>query len=169
VPAIATIALGSNLGRREENVLRAVAAIAADRVGRPLRTSSLYQTTAVGMPGAPSFVNAVVQVVPLLPPHDLLQRLQAIEARMGRSGGHMQSREIDLDLIAFGDQVLDDPGLTLPHPRFHERAFVLIPLAEIDPAFACPRTGRRIGDLLAAVTGAGGVVRISGRSWIMRS
>ena len=166
--SVAYVALGSNLGRRERAVLGAARALGGGGSVRLLGLSSLYESAALGIPDAPPFINAVAQVASLLPPLDLLERLQAIEASGGRTGGHWQSREIDLDLIAVGDEVVAGDRLTLPHPRFHERAFVLIPLREVAAGFVCPRTGRRIDDLAAALPAQGGLVRISGRSLAMR-
>ena len=133
--ATAYVALGSNLGPRERTILRALRRLESSGAARVRRVSSLYESAAVGMRDAPPFVNAVVEVVALLRPRDLLERMQAIETECGRASGHNQSREIDLDLVAFGDHVAATEELVLPHPRYHERAFVLIPLCEIAPAF----------------------------------
>lgn len=162
--SIAHIALGANLGRREESVLRAARLLGRDGSVRLLRLSSLYESAAVGIPDAPPFINAVAQVATLVQPLDLLERLQAVEAEMGRRGGHWRSREIDLDLIAFGSCVLADSRLTLPHPRYHERAFVLIPLREVSPGFVCPRTHLGVDALVDALASDHRVVRVSGRS-----
>jgi 2-amino-4-hydroxy-6-hydroxymethyldihydropteridine diphosphokinase len=164
----AYVALGANLGVREAAVLGALRRLEARGAGRWARVSSLYESAAVGMEDAPPFVNAVAELVPLLRPRDLLERMQAIEAELGRTGGHLQSREIDLDLVAFGREVCDREGLVLPHPRFHQRAFVLVPLLEIAPAFSDPRTGRPIDALVAALTEPGVVRRVSGRGWVFR-
>jgi len=128
--------------------------------------SSLYESEPDGIPGAPRFVNAVAEVAPLLPAVDLLQRMQSIEAGMGRTGGHQQSREIDLDLIAYGAEAGVFGELVLPHPRFHSRAYVLIPLREIAPDFVCPGTGTRVSDLVARLGRGAGVERISGRALV---
>jgi 2-amino-4-hydroxy-6-hydroxymethyldihydropteridine diphosphokinase len=169
VSTIAYLALGSNLGARERFVLTAVRALEATRAARVVRLSSLYESDPVGIEGAPPFVNAVAQVVPLLPAGDLLERCKAIEVGMGRTGGHQQSREIDIDLVAYGREIIASEKLVLPHPRFHERAFVLIPLREIAPAFVCPRTGRGIDEIIGRLAGAGGLARVSGRSLVVRS
>jgi 2-amino-4-hydroxy-6-hydroxymethyldihydropteridine diphosphokinase len=168
VYGIAYVALGANLGRREENVLRAVRLIEARRAARIVRVSSLYESEPEGIPGAPPFINAVAEVVPLLRSSDLLQRLQAVETIMGRTGRHGESREIDLDLIAFGDDVSASEALVLPHPRFHARAFVLVPLREVAPGFRCPRTGRSIDELMDSLSDAGRVRRVAGRALVMR-
>ncbi len=162
---IAYVGLGSNLGRREAAVLGALRALAGSGAARVNRMSSLYESEADGIPGAPRFINAVVEVEPLLPAVDLLERMQSIEAGMGRTSGHLESREIDLDLITYGAETGASHTLVLPHPRFHSRAYVLIPLGEIAPTFVCPKTGRAVSDLIANLgTGAGGVERISGRT-----
>lgn len=165
---IAYVALGANLGRREENVLRAVRLMETRRAARVLRLSSLYESPPEGIPGAPPFINAVAEVVPLLRPDDLLQRLKAIETAMGRTGRHGESREIDLDLVTVGDEVVETELLTLPHPRFHARAFVLIPLREVAPEFRCPRTGRSIGEIIDSLADAGSARRVAGRALVMR-
>jgi 2-amino-4-hydroxy-6-hydroxymethyldihydropteridine diphosphokinase len=168
VVSVAYVALGSNLGRRERAVLAAARALCGGGAARLVGLSSLYESPALGIPGAPPFINAVAQLATLLPPLDLLQRLQAIEVKNGRTGGHWQSREIDLDLIAMGDEIVAGDRLTLPHPRFHQRAFVLVPLREVTPGFVCPRTGRPVDELVAALPEPGDLVRISGRSLTMR-
>lgn len=165
----AFIAIGSNLGERERAALASLRWIEAEAAATVVRCSSLYETAAVGMGEAPPFVNAVVQVRPLLSPEDLLKRLKTIEKRMGRRGGHNVPREIDLDLIAYGCEQVDTPELTVPHPRFHERAFVLLPLREIAPAFSCPRTGRAIDRLIARLETRDRVVRVSRRNLIPRA
>jgi 2-amino-4-hydroxy-6-hydroxymethyldihydropteridine diphosphokinase len=165
----AYVALGANLGARERNVLGAVRRLAVVDDVAVTRVSSLYESAAVGMGTAPPFVNAVVELVTLLSSRDLLERMQAIEAAMGRRSGHNQSREIDLDLIAFGSVVVDDAELVLPHPRYAGRAFVLVPLAEICPDFRDPRTNRGIRELLAGLADAADVRRVSGRGWVARA
>ncbi len=164
----AYIALGANMGRREETILCALRRLEARGAGKVVRASSLYQSDAVGMGRAPAFVNAVAEVVPLLRSRDLLERMQAIEIELGRTGGHNQSREIDLDLVAFGDETAEAGGLILPHPRYRERAFVLVPLSEIAPDFRDPRTRTPIGDLLAVLTDASSVRPVSTRRWTTR-
>ena len=102
------------------------------------RCSHAYETEPVGPP-QPKFLNAVVQLGSLLNPRETLKRLLAIEERMGRVRREKNGpREIDLDLLIFGDRTIDEPGLRVPHPRMDERAFVLVPLAEIAPERARP-------------------------------
>ncbi len=160
----AYVALGSNLARREHAILRAARRLQDMGAGRIRRLSSLYESEAVGMGTSPPFVNAVLELVPLLSPSDLLQRLKAVELELGRTGGHNQSREIDLDLVAFAGHVVDTEFLTLPHPRYAERAFVVVPLAEIAPGFRDPKSGRTLAEIAAGLADFGSVRRISGRA-----
>ena len=161
---LAYVALGSNLGRREHAILRAARRLQEAGAGRVRRLSSLYESDAVGMGAAPPFINAVLELVPLLSSSDLLQRMKAVELELGRTGGHNQSREIDLDLIAFAGEVVVTDRLTLPHPRFAERAFVVVPLAEMVPGFRDPRSGRTMTEIAATLPGRDTVRRVSGRA-----
>jgi 2-amino-4-hydroxy-6-hydroxymethyldihydropteridine diphosphokinase len=152
-------------------VLRALRCIADEGAANGLRVtraSSLYESGAVGMPQGPPFINAVCQVHALLSPVDLLKRLKTIEKRMGRRGGHNAPREIDLDIIAYGQERVEAPDLTIPHPRYNARAFVLVPLREIEPAFVCPCTGHPIDGMIANLAAHDRVIRISRRSLIPR-
>jgi len=157
------LSLGSNVGERERHVLDAVGRIESCGAGRVTAASSLYETEPIGMPGATAFINAVVEVETLLSPGGLLERLQEVEARMGRTGGHYQPREIDIDIVAYGDSVIDQPRLTLPHPRYASRGFVLVPLRDVAPGFVCPDTAMPIDDMLS-VSPTGGVTRVSARA-----
>lgn len=168
MPRIAYVGLGANLGPREETILKAARRIDAAGAGRLIRLSGLYESDPEGIPGAPRFINAVAEVAALHGPSDLLQRLKSVETELGRRGGHGESREIDLDIVSFDDEVLDTPALVLPHPRFHERAFVLHPLREVAPGFRCPRTGRGIDELIEALPSGSSVVRVGGWSLITR-
>jgi 2-amino-4-hydroxy-6-hydroxymethyldihydropteridine diphosphokinase len=111
-------------------------------------SSSLYRTAPVGLRHQPDFINAVVELVAVPPAPTLLQSLFEIEGRFGRQRSVRNApRTLDLDLLLYGDEVSDDPELTLPHPRLHERAFVLAPLAEIAPQLFIPGRGS-VTDLL---------------------
>lgn len=145
------IALGSNVGDRRATLTSALDALAP--WVRELRASSVYDTPYIGTEAQPSVLNAAVIGVSPLDPHALLERLLAIERDFGRTrpyGG--APRTLDLDLILYGDSVIDEPGLVVPHPRFRERRFVLEPLAEIAPGWRDPVTGRSIEDLLRRLT-----------------
>ncbi len=158
-PAQAIIGLGANIGDPPAQLRDALAALAATPAIGSLVASSLYRTPPWGPVPQPSFVNAVALVETTLGPRALLQRLLEIERAAGRVRDmRWGPRRLDLDLLAYGDQTIDEPGLSVPHPRLHERAFVLLPLAEIAPGLVLPGRGR-VADLLAGVD-CGGVERI---------
>jgi len=149
----AYVALGSNLGNPVQTIEDAIDAMAALRGSLLKAMSSLYRTAPVGLKHQPDFINAVVAIDTRLSPHDLLAELFALEAKFGRvrEPGSVRNapRTLDLDLLLHGETVQDKPELTLPHPRMHERAFVLAPLAEIAPNLVIPGRGP-VADLLAA-------------------
>lgn len=146
----AYVALGSNLGNPVQTVEDAIDSMAALRGSLLKAISSLYRTAPVGLKHQPDFINAVVALDTRLPPGDLLAELFALEAKFGRERSVRNApRTLDLDLLLHGDTTLDDPALTLPHPRMHERAFVLAPLAEIAPDLSIPGRGP-VTELLAA-------------------
>lgn len=145
----AVIAVGSNLGDR-----RAAVAFAADRLAGILLDFSLSELIETepegeGFESQPLFLNAVIVGDTPLAPRALLEELLAIERAFGRVRPHARApRTLDLDLVLLGDEVVDEPGLHVPHPRFRERFFVLGPLAEIAPDVRDPVTGLRAGELL---------------------
>lgn len=157
------LGLGSNVGPRERNILGAVGRIEAAGGGEVKRLSSLYETEPVGCGPMRAFVNAVVEVASAVPPEELLMRMQALETELGRRGGHNEPRTIDIDIITAGTNMMRTGALTLPHPRYAVRRFVIVPLGEIAPDFHCPATGRSIDELLRSATAEGGVERISSR------
>jgi 2-amino-4-hydroxy-6-hydroxymethyldihydropteridine diphosphokinase len=144
----AFIALGANLdhpGRQIEAGIRELAALPQTRV---VCRSSLYRSAPVGYCDQPDFINAVVQIETGLKPRELLEALLAIEQRHGRVRDFPNApRTLDLDIVLYGSLVLHEHGLTIPHPRMHERAFVIVPLAEIAPDAPVPGRGR-IADLV---------------------
>jgi 2-amino-4-hydroxy-6-hydroxymethyldihydropteridine diphosphokinase len=145
---VAYIGLGANLGDREENIRAAIERLA--ELGA-LLVSSFRETDPVGVTEQPRFVNAVAELETELGASALLGQLLEIERELGRDRSREQRwgpRTIDLDLLLYGDEVIDEPGLTVPHPRLAERRFVLEPLHELAPDLALP-DGRRIRDLLA--------------------
>ena len=149
---LAIIALGSNQGDAQQNVLRAIERL-REMSTRPLLKSALRETSPVDCPpNSPRFVNAVVGLIPheRETPESLLQRLQQLEIEFGRQPKKVlnEPRRLDLDLIAFGDQVRATPELTLPHPRAHLRRFVLEPLSEICPDLVLPGQNKNVKQLL---------------------
>ncbi len=145
----AFIGLGSNLGHREQNILRAVELLAALPQSRALRLSSLLESAPVNCPpGSPTFVNAVARIETRMTPRELLKAMLNIEMQLGRVRGSELNlpRTLDLDLLLYGDTVLDEPDLQLPHPRMTERDFVLWPLLQIDSRVRDPRTGEPLAD-----------------------
>jgi len=152
---LAYIALGSNLGSPRETVLRVM-----DRLREfsrePVVRSSLYETDPVDCPpGSPRFANAVLGLIPHPgeTPESLLKKLQGLEQEFGRQPKrvHNEARPLDLDLIAFGDELRNTPELVLPHPRAHTRQFVLEPLAEIAPDLILPGQTQNVTQLFAAL------------------
>jgi 2-amino-4-hydroxy-6-hydroxymethyldihydropteridine diphosphokinase len=153
------VALGSNLkGEYESSEALLEAALARfGAYGAPVvRRSSYWESAAWPDPAEPAYLNAVALVDTLLPPLKLLSALRRLEASFGRERGRLNApRTLDLDLIAYADEVLDAPGLTLPHPRAHERLFVVGPIAEAAPSWVHPVLGRTAAELAAAaVVGA---------------
>jgi len=144
----AFIGLGSNLGDRREFLRQALLEIDALPGTELVQVSSFYDSTPVGEPG-PNYLNAVATVLTDLEPGKLLWNLQRIEGRLGRPRiARNGPRVIDLDLLFHGTEALRVPGLELPHPRFRERLFVLVPMAELAPEWTDPVTGMRMDQLL---------------------
>ena len=130
----AYVALGANLGNPTATVLAAFGALANLNESRVTHTSSLYRTAPIGITEQPEFINAVAQLETTLAPEALLDELLALEQRFGRIRGERNGpRTLDLDLLLYDNLELELPRLTLPHPRLHLRAFVLLPLTEISP------------------------------------
>lgn len=146
----AYVALGANLGDRLASLDAAVAALGVLPDTEVLAVSPWIETDPVGYLDQPRFLNGVAKMRTILEPRALLEALLAIELGLGRTreGARFGPRTIDLDLLVYGDAELDEPGLTVPHPRLHERRFVLEPLAAIAPDLDVPGRGR-VTDLLA--------------------
>ena len=143
------VGLGANLGDAQATLKHALVALAALPQTRLVAQSALYRTAPV-LASGPDFINAVVELQTALPPLQLLQALQAIEAAHGRERPYPNApRTLDLDLLLYGQRVEQQPGLEVPHPRLHERAFVLQPMLELAPQLAHPRLGP-LQPLLAA-------------------
>jgi 2-amino-4-hydroxy-6-hydroxymethyldihydropteridine diphosphokinase len=138
-PVLAYVGVGANLGEAQQAVRQAVEALAALPGCRLAACSSLYGSAPVDSSG-PDYVNAVAAVATTLAPHALLQALQGIEQAAGRERPYRNApRTLDLDILLYGSERIADALLTVPHPRMNERAFVLLPLAEIAPALVTPQ------------------------------
>jgi 2-amino-4-hydroxy-6-hydroxymethyldihydropteridine diphosphokinase len=138
----AFVGIGSNLGEREAYVRRALELLAAEEGIDVVAVSELRETEPVGPVEQGRFVNGAALLQTELSPRELLGRLLAIEGRLGRiRNERFGPRTIDLDLLVYGDAVVDEPGLTVPHPRLHERRFALEPLADLAPDLVVPGRG----------------------------
>lgn len=162
----AYLGIGGNLGYRRQN-MRA----AAGHIGRSFQliaASSLYETAPVGYQNQPRFLNAVLEIETELSPRELLGAILDIEADLGRRRSFANApRTIDIDVLLYGDYVLQDDDLAIPHPRMHKRAFVIAPLAEISPDMVHPRLGCAMRDLLAELGDVSrDVAAIEGPEWI---
>ena len=138
------VGVGANLGRPRETIAAALALLDQVSDVELVAVSALRETDPVGYEDQPRFVNGVVQLETELSPRELLAQLLAIETRLGRvrgQGPRFGPRTIDLDLLLYGDEQINEPGLQIPHPRLHERRFALEPLAELDPALEIPGHG----------------------------
>lgn len=154
---VAFVGLGANLGDAAQTVREALQALDALPASRLLGASRLYRTRAWGVEAQPDFINAVAMVQTALSPRELLDALLALERAHGRDRAQETRwgpRTLDLDLLVHGDAQIDEPGLRLPHPHLHERAFVLLPLAEIAPDAVVPGAGR-VRELAAAMAADG--------------
>jgi 2-amino-4-hydroxy-6-hydroxymethyldihydropteridine diphosphokinase len=145
----AYVALGSNLGDREANLQQALSLLGQSPQVRLGAVSDFFDNPAVGGPAdSPVYLNAVVEISTTLPPRELLNQLLTIEQQMGRVRREKWApRNIDLDIVLYGDQIIDEPDLQIPHPLMHERAFVLIPLKQIAPDAYHPVKKCRIDEL----------------------
>lgn len=145
----AYVGLGSNLGEREAILMQALEALGSTEGIKVVAVSSFQETDPVGVVDQPRFVNAAAVLETSLPPRELLGRLLEVERSLGRNRSVEERwgpRTVDLDLLLYGDETIDEPGLEVPHPRLTERAFVLEPLLELDPELQLP-DGRRLRDL----------------------
>lgn len=154
------LSLGSNMGDRRENIEKAI-----DYLFQKLRVtekSSMYDTEPIGNSEQPHFLNMVCQIKTMLKAADLLVLAKGIERKLGRMPGRPNSpRSIDIDILFYGDEVIKTPELTIPHPRLTERAFVLVPLAEIAPALVHPVNKKTVKKMLKELKkGVQGVLKL---------
>lgn len=173
----AYLGLGSNLGRREENLAAAMQQLSEApalstsndlntctpkaAMIKVLRSSGIYETAPWGLGDQPDFLNSVIEVETLLTPAGLLERTKSVEHTLGRQPGvRYGPRLIDIDTLLFGNQVVEQADLQIPHPRLHLRAFALIPLAELVSSLSHPILNLTVGQLVRQVDGRKGV-----RSW----
>ncbi|OAT80710.1 2-amino-4-hydroxy-6-hydroxymethyldihydropteridine diphosphokinase [Desulfotomaculum copahuensis] len=151
LPVKAYIGIGSNLGDKAANIKKGLDLLAGTPGVRLLRVAPYYRTAPVGYTDQDWFVNTAAEVATALPPEDLLAACLEVENRLGRVRTiRWGPRVIDLDLLLYGDRVINWPQLTVPHPRLHERAFVLVPLADLVPELTVPGRGR-VDRLLAGL------------------
>jgi len=155
------LGIGTNLGDREVNLGSAVECI-RESIGRVVCISSVYETEPWGFSSDDQFLNMVVEVETAHKPSGLLGRMLMIEAKMGRlrSGEGYSSRLIDLDILLFGNKVMNTKSLVIPHPRLHERKFVLVPLCEIAPGFVHPVLKKDIKALLKECTDKSRILKV---------
>ena len=152
------LSLGSNLGNRQENLDRALKLLSERmRIGK---VSSIYDTEAVGPITQPNFLNLACEAFTHLTPEGLMALAKGIEQKMGRYSRSGEPRVIDIDIILYGDHVVDTKGLVIPHPHMQERSFVLIPLAEIAPEVVHPVLKKTMKELNKAVREQQGVMKL---------
>ena len=152
------LGLGTNLGDRRDNLAQVVKGLDAEPDLRVLRTSGIYETAPWGLTGQPDFLNMVVEVSTALSPRPLLDRVKGLERELGRTAApRFGPRVIDVDILLFGDQTIDEPDLHIPHASLHLRAFALVPLAELTPESVHPLLGVTIAHLAGEADGLEGV------------
>jgi len=147
------LGLGSNLGCRSGNISRAIRAL-NDSAIAVSGTSELYETSPVGFTHQPAFLNMVCAANTDLSVSNLLKTIKGIEQSIGRTPSFTNGpREIDIDILFYGEQIIHTNSVSVPHPRLHERLFVLVPLAELAPSFIHPTLGKTISELIIEALG----------------
>ncbi|TVQ56398.1 MAG: 2-amino-4-hydroxy-6-hydroxymethyldihydropteridine diphosphokinase [Phycisphaerales bacterium] len=158
---VASIALGSNLGDRAANLRGAVEALNQHEAIEVLRVSDFLETEPMGAPGQGPYLNAAMKAVTALEPRELLEVCLAIERQFGRIRDQeirWGPRTLDLDLLLYGEQIIDEPGLTVPHPHLHERRFVLEPLMMIGPELVHPIRNETVAEMWSRLTDRSGAM-----------
>ncbi len=157
------LGLGTNLGDRKKNLAQALTILNHRPDLTVFRTSGIYETDPWGLADQPKFLNMVAEITTTIPPGELLKLIKKLEQALGRkTGPRFGPRLIDIDILLLDCQVVDRPELKVPHVRLHERAFVLVPLAELAPELIHPVFGITISALCKNVDGLGGVKRLPG-------
>jgi 2-amino-4-hydroxy-6-hydroxymethyldihydropteridine diphosphokinase len=152
------LGLGTNLGDRQENLAQAVKGLEAGPELTVLRTSGIYETAPWGLTGQPDFLNMAAEISTTLSPHQLLDRVKDLERELGREHSpRFGPRLIDVDILLYGNSVVDEPRLHIPHASLHLRAFALVPLAELAPDSVHPVFGLTFAHLANQVSGLEGV------------
>jgi 2-amino-4-hydroxy-6-hydroxymethyldihydropteridine diphosphokinase len=174
VSEIAYLSFGSNLGDRAANLRAAIAQLVAqpdsplDDADRLLAVSALYETQPVDVPNQPWFLNCIAAIETDKTPRELLQRALQVEAAMGRLRmSEKSARNIDIDIVFFGERVVDEQGLKIPHPAMHQRRFVLAPLVEIAPEASHPELKKTARELLAELAEGQAVRRLEPQSIVI--
>lgn len=153
-PTTAYIGLGSNLGDRERLIRQALEVLGSDGSVEVTRVSDIQETAPLGQMDQPNYLNGVAEIRTALEPRELLRKLKATEAALGRRpASNWQARPIDLDLLLFGQEILDDPGLVVPHPEMHLRSFVLDGLCQLNPDLVHPLLKEPVGELARRLGG----------------
>lgn len=156
---IVYLALGSNLGNREENLKQAIASLPPQMTVKA--KSHVYETPPWGYEDQPRFLNQVVNAQTYLQPELLLKHIKRLEVALGRKATFRNGpREIDIDILLYDDMVLNTPLLTLPHPHMHERGFVLLPMMDIAPDLVHPLTGKSVREMLISCN-LGGIKQVA--------